>query len=83
MRYIGDIKKLVPEGIVGRVRYKGELNVFINLLVVYVQVWTIAELKDIDTLKETGQFVKITASGINESHLHDVTIIKEPPNYSR
>ncbi|MDX1315942.1 MAG: IMP dehydrogenase, partial [Xanthomarina gelatinilytica] len=39
--------------------------------------------KDIATLKETGQFVKITASGINESHPHDVTITKESPNYSR
>ena len=39
--------------------------------------------KDIETLKETGKFVKITASGINESHPHDVTITKESPNYSR
>jgi len=39
--------------------------------------------KDIETLKETGQFVKITASVINESHSYDVTITKESPNYSR
>jgi IMP dehydrogenase len=39
--------------------------------------------KDIQTLQETGKFVKITASGINESHPHNVTITKEAPNYSR
>ncbi|MEO6347675.1 MAG: IMP dehydrogenase, partial [Aquaticitalea sp.] len=39
--------------------------------------------KDIATLQATGQFVKITASGINESHPHNVTITKESPNYSR
>jgi IMP dehydrogenase len=39
--------------------------------------------KDIPTLKETGRFVRITASGINESHPHNVTITKEAPNYSR
>jgi IMP dehydrogenase len=39
--------------------------------------------KDVTALKETGRFVKITASGINESHPHDVTITKESPNYSR
>ena len=49
----------------------------INLLEVCVQGW------DIETLKESGRFVRITASGINESHPHDVTITKESPNYSR
>ncbi|HLT52300.1 MAG TPA: IMP dehydrogenase, partial [Flavobacteriaceae bacterium] len=39
--------------------------------------------KDIETLKEIGQFVKITSSGINESHPHDVSITNESPNYSR
>jgi IMP dehydrogenase len=39
--------------------------------------------KDIPTLQETGRFVRITASGINESHPHNVTITKEAPNYSR
>ncbi|MDP5078467.1 MAG: IMP dehydrogenase, partial [Nonlabens sp.] len=39
--------------------------------------------KDIETLKQTGKFVKITAAGVQESHPHDVTITKEAPNYSR
>ncbi len=79
-----DIKKLVPEGIVGRVPYKGELNESIHQFVGGLRAGMgYCGAKDITTLKETGQFVKITASGINESHPHDVTITKESPNYSR
>ncbi|MEP1487721.1 MAG: IMP dehydrogenase [Algibacter sp.] len=79
-----DIKKLVPEGIVGRVPYKGELNESIHQFVGGLRAGMgYCGAKDIYTLKETGQFVKITASGINESHPHDVTITKESPNYSR
>ncbi|MEQ3655785.1 MAG: IMP dehydrogenase [Dokdonia sp.] len=79
-----DIKKLVPEGIVGRVPYKGELNESIHQFVGGLRAGMgYCGAKDIATLKETGQFVKITASGINESHPHDVTITKESPNYSR
>ena len=79
-----DIKKLVPEGIVGRVPYKGELNESIHQFVGGLRAGMgYCGAKDIATLKETGRFVKITASGINESHPHDVTITKESPNYSR
>ncbi len=79
-----DIKKLVPEGIVGRVPYKGELNESIHQFIGGLRAGMgYCGAKDIETLKETGQFVKITASGINESHPHDVTITKESPNYSR
>jgi len=79
-----DIKKLVPEGIVGRVPYKGELYESIHQFVGGLRAGMgYCGSKDIETLKETGQFVKITASGINESHPHDVTITKESPNYSR
>ena len=79
-----DIKKLVPEGIVGRVPYKGELFESIHQFVGGLRAGMgYCGAKDIDTLKETGKFVKITASGINESHPHDVTITKESPNYSR
>ena len=79
-----DIKKLVPEGIVGRVPYKGELNESIHQFVGGLRAGMgYCGAKDVETLKETGQFVKITASGINESHPHDVTITKESPNYSR
>ena len=79
-----DIKKLVPEGIVGRVPYKGELYESIHQFVGGLRAGMgYCGAKDIATLKETGRFVKITASGINESHPHDVTITKEAPNYSR
>lgn len=79
-----DIKKLVPEGIVGRVPYKGELNESIHQFVGGLRAGMgYCGAKDVNTLKETGQFIKITASGINESHPHDVTITKESPNYSR
>ncbi|MHA7943453.1 IMP dehydrogenase [Formosa sp. 3Alg 14/1] len=79
-----DIKKLVPEGIVGRVDYKGELFESIHQFVGGLRAGMgYCGSKDIETLKETGRFVKITASGINESHPHDVTITKESPNYSR
>ncbi|QIE58911.1 IMP dehydrogenase [Rasiella rasia] len=79
-----DIKKLVPEGIVGRVPYKGELLESMTQFIGGLRAGMgYCGSKDIDTLKETGKFVKITASGIHESHPHDVTITKEAPNYSR
>jgi IMP dehydrogenase len=79
-----DIKKLVPEGIVGRVPYKGELLESMTQFIGGLRAGMgYCGSKDIETLKETGRFVKITASGINESHPHDVTITKEAPNYSR
>jgi IMP dehydrogenase len=79
-----DIKKLVPEGIVGRVPYKGELFESIHQFVGGLRAGMgYCGAKDIETLKNTGKFVRITASGINESHPHDVAITKEAPNYSR
>ena len=79
-----DVKKLVPEGIVGRVPYKGELNESMQQFVGGLRAGMgYCGSKDIPTLQETGRFVRITASGINESHPHDVTITKEAPNYSR
>lgn len=79
-----DIKKLVPEGIVGRVPYKGDLYESIHQFIGGLRAGMgYCGAKDIATLQETGRFVKITASGINESHPHDVTITKESPNYSR
>lgn len=79
-----DIKKLVPEGIVGRVPYKGELNESVVQFVGGLRAGMgYCGAKDVETLKETGRFVKITSSGIHESHPHDVTITKEAPNYSR
>lgn len=79
-----DIKKLVPEGIVGRVPYKGELYESMHQFIGGLRAGMgYCGAKDIETLKENGKFVKITFSGIAESHPHDVTITKESPNYSR
>ena len=79
-----DIKKLVPEGIVGRVPYKGDLEESINQFVGGLRAGMgYCGAKDIASLQEKGRFVKITASGIHESHPHDVTITNESPNYSR
>jgi IMP dehydrogenase len=79
-----DVKKLVPEGIVGRVPYKGELNESMQQFIGGLRAGMgYCGAKDIPTLQETGRFVRITASGINESHPHNVTITKEAPNYSR
>ena len=79
-----DIKKLVPEGIVGRVPYKGELYESIHQFVGGLRAGMgYCGSKDIETLKNIAQFVKITAAGMSESHPHNVTITKEAPNYSR
>ncbi|WP_417266161.1 IMP dehydrogenase [Brumimicrobium sp.] len=79
-----DIKKLVPEGIVGRVPYKGDLLESMTQFIGGLRAGMgYCGAKDIESLKENGKFVKITSSGIAESHPHDVTITKEAPNYSR
>jgi len=79
-----DVKKLVPEGIVGRVPYKGELNESMLQFIGGLRAGMgYCGSKDIETLQATGRFVRITASGIGESHPHNVTITKEAPNYSR
>jgi len=79
-----DIKKLVPEGIVGRVPYKGELYESIHQFIGGLRAGMgYCGAKDVDTLKATGKFVKISSAGIHESHPHNVTITKEAPNYSR
>lgn len=79
-----DIKKLVPEGIVGRVPYKGELYESIHQFVGGLRAGMgYCGAGDIRTLQEKARFVKITSSGIHESHPHNVTITKESPNYSR
>ncbi len=79
-----DVKKLVPEGIVGRVPYKGELNESMQQFIGGLRAGMgYCGSKDIQTLQETGRFIRITSSGITESHPHNVTITKEAPNYSR
>jgi IMP dehydrogenase len=79
-----DVKKLVPEGIVGRVPYKGDLVESIHQFVGGLRAGMgYCGAKDITTLQKNSKFVKITSSGIVESHPHGVNITKEAPNYSR
>ena len=79
-----DSKKLVPEGIVGRVPYKGELNESIHQFVGGLKAGMgYCGTKSIAELKNRGKFVKVTTAGILESHPHNVQITKEAPNYSR
>ncbi len=78
-----DIKKLVPEGISGRVPFKGLVSEVLYQLVGGLKAGMgYCGAKNIEKLKE-AKFVKITAAGVNESHPHDVTITREAPNYSR
>ncbi len=78
-----DIKKLVPEGIEGRVPYKGEMFETMHQFIGGLRAGMgYCGSKDIEAQKQ-AKFVKITSSGIRESHPHDVTITKESPNYSR
>ena len=78
-----DEKKLVPEGIVGRVPYKGQINESIHQFTGGLRSGMgYCGSKDIKTLQKTSKFVKITGSGIRESHPHNVSITKEAPNYS-
>ena len=78
-----DAKKLVPEGVEGRVAYKGmvEDTVF-QFLGGLRSGMGYCGAKDIPTLQETGRFVKISAASLKESHPHDIHITKEAPNYS-
>lgn len=79
-----DIKKLVPEGIVGRVAYKGEVGEVMYQFIGGLRAGMgYCGSKDIKTLQETGKFTRITAAGVHESHPHDVHITRESPNYSR
>lgn len=78
-----DIKKLVPEGIVGRVSFKGSLGEVVYQFVGGLKAGMgYCGAKDIETLQNSAQFVKITSAGVKESHPHDVVITKESPNYS-
>lgn len=78
-----DINKLVPEGIVGRVPFKGMLNEVIVQIIGGIRAGMgYTGSKDIQALQE-AKFIKITAAGVAESHPHDITITREAPNYSR
>ena len=76
-------RKLVPEGVEGRVAYKGTLEDTVFQLVGGIRSGMgYCGCKDIETLKENGKFVKISAASLKESHPHDIHITKEAPNYS-
>jgi IMP dehydrogenase len=78
-----DIKKLVPEGIVGRVPFKGKVSEVIYQMIGGLKAGMgYCGAKDIEALKK-AKFVKITAAGVRESHPHDIQITREAPNYSR
>ncbi|HIS06758.1 IMP dehydrogenase [Lachnoclostridium sp. An196] len=78
-----DAKKLVPEGVEGRVAYKGFVeDTIFQLMGGLRSGMGYCGAQDIETLKETGRFVKITSASLKESHPHDIHITKEAPNYS-
>ena len=78
-----DIKKLVPEGIVARVPYKGTMNeVFYQMIGGLKAGMGYCGAPNLERLKD-AKFVKITHAGMVESHPHDVAITREAPNYSR
>jgi len=86
-RYFQDaednIKKLVPEGIVGRVAFKGLVSEVLYQLIGGLQAGMgYCGTATIEDLKENGKFVKVTAAGVRESHPHDISITREAPNYS-
>lgn len=79
-----DIKKLVPEGISGRVPFKGSLTEVVYQMVGGIRAGMgYCGCKNIEELKTQSTFIKITNAGIRESHPHDVSITREAPNYSR
>lgn len=78
-----DNKKLVPEGVEGRVPYKGALSETVYQLMGGLRAGMgYCGCRDIPTLQKNGQFVRITGAGLKESHPHDIHITKEAPNYS-
>ena len=78
-----DAKKLVPEGVEGRVPYKGALSETIFQLIGGLRAsMGYCGTLDIQSLRENGEFIRITNAGLIESHPHDINITKEAPNYS-
>jgi IMP dehydrogenase len=75
--------KLVPEGVEGRVPYKGMLNEFLYQLVGGLRAGMgYCGARNIEELRKKGRFVRISAASVHESHPHDIQITKEAPNYS-
>jgi len=79
---VTELEKLVPEGIEGRVPYKGSLTAVINQLIGGIQATMgYTGSRTLDELRENAIFVRLTHAGMRESHVHDVSITKESPNY--
>jgi IMP dehydrogenase len=77
-----ELEKLVPEGVEGRVAYKGSLVAIVHQLIGGVRAaMGYTGSSNIEEMRTRPQFVQITGAGMKESHVHDVTITKEPPNY--
>jgi IMP dehydrogenase len=77
-----ELEKLVPEGVEGRVPYKGGLVAIMHQLLGGVRAaMGYTGSSTIEEMRTRPQFVQITGAGMKESHVHDVTITKEPPNY--
>jgi len=77
-----EIEKLVPEGVEGRVPYKGALSAVILQLIGGLRAaMGYTGCKDLEEFRSKPNFVRLTSAGMQESHVHDVTITKEPPNY--
>ena len=78
-----DAKKLVPEGVEGRLPYKGALSDTIYQMLGGLRAGMgYTGCKNIDELHQKAQFIRITGAGLRESHPHDIQITKEAPNYS-
>jgi IMP dehydrogenase len=78
----GNADKLVPEGIEGRVPYKGPVSAVIHQLIGGLRAsMGYLGCDSIKAMHERAQFVEITSAGVRESHVHDVQITKEAPNY--
>ncbi len=78
----GGVEKLVPEGIEGRVPYKGPVSVMIHQMMGGLRsAMGYTGCVDIETMRTRPNFVQVTAAGMGESHVHDVAITKEAPNY--
>jgi IMP dehydrogenase len=79
---IDDMGKLVPEGIEGKVPYKGSTSAILHQLVGGLKSGMgYLGAPDVEHLHKRAKFVRITPQGLRESHVHDVTITKEAPNY--
>jgi IMP dehydrogenase len=78
-----DVGKLVPEGVEGRVPYRGPLSEYVYQMVGGLRAGMgYCGTPDIESLRKKSKFISITQAGVKESHPHDITITHESPNYS-